>query len=146
MECLLECFLRAVTGAGPAVPTAAATAGPAQATAFIKQSESFPTGVLQLMGSRCLSETDKIRTANLSSVNLHRVPLKRFSFAGFHHLDFVFGFANVEFMVWISYHDILMRISGYGFPIWIAYCGFQCLDVLSGCTFRFSKRGNQVDG
>ena len=65
---------------------------------------------------------------------------------GFHSLGFLSIFANVEFMVWISYHDILVRISRYGFPIWIAYCGFQCLDVLSGCTFRFSKRGNQVDG
>ena len=80
MGSLFECFLRAVTGAGPvvatavatavgtavgtavatavgtavgtAVATAAATAGPAQATAFIKQSESFPTGVLQLIGVR----------------------------------------------------------------------------------------------
>jgi hypothetical protein len=83
---LLECFLRAVTGAGPvvatavatavptAVPTAVATAGPAQATALIKQSKSFPTGVLQLIGIRFVPETDKIRTANVSSVNLHRVP------------------------------------------------------------------------
>ena len=86
MGSLLECFLRAVTGAGPvvatavatavgtAVPTAVATAGPAQATALIKQSKSFPTGVLQLIGIRFVSETDKIRTANVSSVNLHRVP------------------------------------------------------------------------
>ena len=70
MGSLLECFLRAVTGAGPVV----ATAGPAQATALIKQSKSFPTGVLQLIGIRFVSETDKIRTANVSSVNLHRVP------------------------------------------------------------------------
>ena len=74
MGSLLECFLRAVTGAGPVVATAVATAGPAQATALIKQSKSFPTGVLQLIGIRFVSETDKIRTANVSSVNLHRVP------------------------------------------------------------------------
>ena len=65
---------------------------------------------------------------------------------GFHGLDFLLGFANVDFMVWIAYGDILMRIAGYGFPIWIAYCGFQGLDFLSGCQFRLSKRGNQVDG
>ena len=70
----MECFLRAVTGAGPVVATAVATAGPAQATALIKQSKSFPTDVLQLISVRCFSETDKISTANLSSVNLHRVP------------------------------------------------------------------------
>ena len=74
MGSLLECFLRAVTGAGPVVATAVATAEPAQATAFIKQSKSFPTCVLQLIGIRFVPETDKIRTANVSSVNLHRVP------------------------------------------------------------------------
>ena len=74
MGSLLECFLRADTGAGPVVATAVATAGPAQATALIKQSKSFPTGVLQLIGIRFVPETDKIRTANVSSVNLHRVP------------------------------------------------------------------------
>ena len=45
---LLECFLRADTGAGPVV----ATAGPAQATALIKQSKSFSSCVLQLIGLR----------------------------------------------------------------------------------------------
>ena len=65
---------------------------------------------------------------------------------GVHGFGFLFGFANVEFIVWISYHDVLMRIAGYGFPIWIAYCGFQGLDFLSKCKFRLSKRGNQVDG
>ena len=58
MGSLLECFLRAVTGVGPVV----ATAGPARATALIKQSKSFPTGVLQLIGLRFVSETDKIRS------------------------------------------------------------------------------------
>ena len=70
----MECFLRAVTGAGPVVATAVATAGPAQATALINQSKSFPTSVLQLIGIRFVPETDKIRTANVSSVNLQRVP------------------------------------------------------------------------
>ena len=62
MESLLECFLRAVTGAGPAVATAVATAvvtavgtavGTAVATAVpgsTGSSKSFPTGVLQLIG------------------------------------------------------------------------------------------------
>ena len=39
-----------------------------------------------------------------------------------------------------------LQIAGYGFPIWSAYCEFQGLDFLSGCPFRLSKRGSQVDG
>ena len=65
---------------------------------------------------------------------------------GFHGLGFLFGVANVEFMVWISYQDVIMRIVGCEFPILIACCGFQGLDFLSRCQFRLSKRGNQVDG
>ena len=64
----------------------------------------------------------------------------------FHCLDVLVGFAGVEFIVWISYQDVLMLIARYGFHIWIAHCGFQGLDFLSGCPFRLSKRGNQVDG
>ena len=61
-------------------------------------------------------------------------------------LDFLFGFADVEFIVWISYQDVLMLIAMYGFHIWNAHCGFQGLDFLAGCPFRLSERGNQVDG
>ena len=70
MGSLLECFLRAVTGAGPVV----ATAGPAQATALIKQSKIVFHRRFTANRSKIFSETDKIRTANLSSVNLHRIP------------------------------------------------------------------------
>ena len=42
MGSLLECFLRAVTGAGPVVATAVATAGPAQVTALIKLPNRVP--------------------------------------------------------------------------------------------------------
>ena len=61
-------------------------------------------------------------------------------------MGFLLGFANVEFMVWIYYEDVVMRIAGCGFPIEFACCGFQSLDFLFRCTFRLSKRGNQVDG
>ena len=65
---------------------------------------------------------------------------------GFHGLGFLCIFANVEFIVWISHPDVIMRIAGCGFPILIACCGFQGLDFLSRCEFQLSKRGNQVDG
>ena len=63
------------------------------------------------------------------------VPLKRISLPGFHGLDFLFGFPNVESMVRISYQGVLMRVARYGFLIGIAYCGFQDLDFVSGCPF-----------
>ena len=45
----------------------------------------------------------------------------------FHGLDFFLGCANVEFMVWISYQDVLMGmdfLSGLrivDFRVWISY-------------------------
>ena len=49
----------------------------------------------------------------------------------FHGLVFLSGFANVEFMVCISYQDALMRVAGNGSPIGIACCRFHGLDFLS---------------
>ena len=63
------------------------------------------------------------------------VPLTRPSLAGCHGLDFLFGFSNVECMVRILYHDVPMWMASGGFPIWIAYCGVQGLDFLSGYPF-----------
>ena len=58
MGSVFECFIRAVTGAGPAVATAVGTAvgtaiGAAVATAVpgsTGSSKTLPTGVLQLIG------------------------------------------------------------------------------------------------
>ena len=46
----------------------------------------------------------------------------------FHCLDFFFGFAGVEFIVWISYQDVLMLIATWvsylDCALWISVSGF----------------------
>ena len=50
-------------------------------------------------------------------------------------MGFLFGFANVEFIVWMSYQDVLMRIARYGFPSGLRTVGFRvCISYLD---FRF---------
>ena len=49
----LNCFIRAVACAGPAV----ATTGPAPVTALRKHSKRLPTGVIHLIGQYICSET-----------------------------------------------------------------------------------------
>ena len=38
----------------------------------------------------------------------------------------------MDHRVLLSYLDVLMWISWFGFPIWMSYCGFHGLDFLSG--------------
>ena len=64
------------------------------------------------------------------------VPLKRLNLAGFHGLDFLFGFSNVEFMVRILHHDVPMGIAGVDLlsgsrsvnsRVWISYLDIRFL-------------------
>ena len=78
----LDCFIRAVACAGPAVatavgtavPTAVATAvattGPAPVTALRKHSKRLPTGVIHLIGQYICSETAHFVFRNGTDVDI----------------------------------------------------------------------------
>ena len=79
MGSVVECFIRAVACAGPAVattavPTAVATAvattGPAPVTALRKHSKRLPTGVIHLIGQYICSETARFFFRNGTDVDI----------------------------------------------------------------------------
>ena len=89
------------------------------------------------------------------------VPLKRLNLAGFHGLDFLFGFSNVEFMVRILHHDVPMGIAGVDllsgsrsvhFRVWISYLDIRFLycrkplpEISFGCL-TMTEWIDRVDG
>ena len=66
----LNCFIRAVACAGPAVATAVATTGPAPVTALRKHSKRLPTGVIHLIGQYICSETAHFVFRNGTDVDI----------------------------------------------------------------------------